>query len=86
VNDGCASRELCEGMSAAGSFDEVIEGHEAYLLSSQLQCFLVPNKPTLCSDGTVSEINARCEKEVDRIKKQFDDCMAFLLRVGYLGM
>ncbi|GKA38221.1 hypothetical protein Tco_0730772 [Tanacetum coccineum] len=40
----CACRELCEGMSAAGSFDEVIEGHEAYLLSSQLQCFLVPNK------------------------------------------
>ncbi|GJX39813.1 hypothetical protein Tco_0253116 [Tanacetum coccineum] len=26
-------------------------------------------------------IIARCEKEVDRIKKQFDDCMAFLLRV-----
>ncbi|GKB48680.1 hypothetical protein Tco_0899433 [Tanacetum coccineum] len=38
------SSSYSHGMSAAGSFDEVIEGHEAYLLSSQLQCFLVPNK------------------------------------------
>nr|GEW26868.1 gamma-tubulin complex component 5 isoform X3 [Tanacetum cinerariifolium] len=29
-------------MAAAGSFDEVIEVHEAYLLSIQLQCFLAP--------------------------------------------
>ncbi|GJX69132.1 ribonuclease H-like domain-containing protein [Tanacetum coccineum] len=30
--------------------------------------------------------NTRCDKEVDRIKKLFDDCTTFLLRVGYLGM
>nr|GEW90541.1 thiamine thiazole synthase, chloroplastic-like [Tanacetum cinerariifolium] len=33
-------------------------------------------------DGTVSANNAGCNKEVDRIKKQFDDCMAFFPRVG----
>ncbi|GKA32892.1 leucine-rich repeat domain, L domain-like protein [Tanacetum coccineum] len=42
--------------------------------------------PRLCSDGAVSTNNARCDKEVDRIKKQFDDYTAFFLRVGYLGM
>lgn len=36
---------------------------------------------TLSSGGTVSAIKARCEMEVDRIEKQFDDCIAFLLRV-----
>ncbi|KAF9613908.1 hypothetical protein IFM89_012456 [Coptis chinensis] len=36
--------ELCKGMSAAGSLDEVIEVHEAYLLSIQRQCFVVPDK------------------------------------------
>ncbi|GJS31120.1 retrotransposon protein, putative, ty1-copia subclass [Tanacetum coccineum] len=75
-----AWREFCEGMAAAGSFDEMIEVHEAYLLSIQLQCFFVPDKlvkpdkhlllctglgnsvqPTLCSDGTVSANNARCQ-------------------------
>lgn len=39
-----AWRELCEGMAAAGSLDEVIEVHEAYLLSIQRQCFVVPDK------------------------------------------
>ncbi|KAK9072417.1 hypothetical protein SSX86_008851 [Deinandra increscens subsp. villosa] len=96
--------ELCEGMAAAGSLDEVIQVHEAYLLSIQRQCFVVPDKlwaliasrinsilglaldlysvqQTLSSGGTVSAIKARCHKEVDRIDKQFDDCMAFLLRV-----
>ncbi|KAJ9555779.1 hypothetical protein OSB04_010393 [Centaurea solstitialis] len=99
-----AWRELCEGMAAAGSLDEVIEVHEAYLLSIQRQCFVVPDKlwaliasrinsilalaldlysvqKTLSSGGAVSAIKARCEKEVDRIEKQFDDCIAFLLRV-----
>lgn len=99
-----AWRELCEGMAAAASLDEVIEVHEAYLLSIQRQCFVVPDKlwvliasrinsilglaldfysvqQTLSSGGAVSAIKARCEKEVDRIDKQFDDCMAFLLRV-----
>ncbi|CAN0892180.1 Gamma-tubulin complex component 5 (Fragment) [Linum grandiflorum] len=39
-----AWRELCEGMAAAGSLDEVMEVHEAYLLSIQRQCFVVPGK------------------------------------------
>ncbi|KAF4379084.1 hypothetical protein F8388_022171 [Cannabis sativa] len=33
------------------------------------------------SGGPVSAIKAKCEMEVDRIEKQFDDCIAFLLRV-----
>ncbi|KAB2627188.1 gamma-tubulin complex component 5-like [Pyrus ussuriensis x Pyrus communis] len=33
------------------------------------------------SGGTVSAIKAKCEMEVDRIEKQFDDCIAFLLKV-----
>ncbi|WJX41317.1 hypothetical protein P8452_28686 [Trifolium repens] len=99
-----AWRELCEGMSVAKSLDEVIEAHEAYMLSIQRQCFVVPDKlgaliasrvniilglaldfytiqQTLKSGGAVSAIKARCEMEVDRIEKQFDDCIAFLLRV-----
>lgn len=36
---------------------------------------------TLCSGGAAPAIKARCEMEVDRIEKQFDDCIAFLLRV-----
>ena len=39
-----AWRELCEGMTAAKSLDEVIEVHEAYMLSIQRQCFVVPDK------------------------------------------
>lgn len=39
-----AWRELCEGMAAAKSLDEVIEAHEAYILSIQRQCFVVPDK------------------------------------------
>jgi gamma-tubulin complex component 5 len=96
--------ELCEGMAAAGSLDEVIEVHEAYLLSIQKQCFVVPDKlwaliasrinsilglalefystqQTLSSGGAVSAIKARCEMEVGRIERQFDDCISFLLRV-----
>lgn len=99
-----AWRELCEGMTVAKSLDEVIEAHEAYMLSIQRQCFVVPDKlgaliasrinvilslaldfyniqQTLSSGGAVSSIKARCEMEVDRIEKQFDDCIAFLLRV-----
>lgn len=99
-----AWRELCQGLAAAHSLDEVIEVHEAYLLSIQRQCFVVPDKlwaliasrintilglaldfyciqQTLDNGGTVSAIKARCEMEVDRIEKQFDDCIAFLLRV-----
>ena len=33
------------------------------------------------SSGAVSTIKAKCEMEIDRIDKQFDDCIAFLLRV-----
>lgn len=96
--------ELCNGMAAARSLDEVIDVHDAYLLSIQRQCFVVPDKlwaliasrintilglsldfyniqQTLSSGGAVSTIKARCEMEVDRIEKQFDDCIAFLLRV-----
>lgn len=36
---------------------------------------------TLISGGAVSAMKGRCEMEVDRIEKQFDDCIAFLLRV-----
>ncbi|KAB5519015.1 hypothetical protein DKX38_023334 [Salix brachista] len=101
-----AWRELCEGMTAAGSLDEVIEVHEAYLLSIQRQCFVVPDKlwaliasrinsilglaldfysiqQTLSSSGAASAMKARCEMEVERIEKQFDDCIAFLLRVFF---
>ena len=35
------------------------------------------------SGGAVSAIKAKCEMEVDRIEKQFDDCIAFLLRVTF---
>ncbi|KAB2627171.1 gamma-tubulin complex component 5-like [Pyrus ussuriensis x Pyrus communis] len=98
-----AWRELCEGMAAARSLDEVIEVHELYLLTIQRQCFVVPDKlwaliasrinnilglaldfyfiQLTLSGGTVSAIKAKCEMEVDRIEKQFDDCIAFLLRV-----
>lgn len=36
--------ELCTGMASARSLDEVIEVHEAYLLSIQRQCFVAPDK------------------------------------------
>lgn len=39
-----AWREMCQGIAAARSLDEVIEVHEAYLLSIQRQCFVVPDK------------------------------------------
>ncbi|XP_027149396.1 gamma-tubulin complex component 5 isoform X2 [Coffea eugenioides] len=99
-----AWRELCEGVAAARSLDEVIEVHESYLLSIQRQCFVVPDKlwaliasrinnilglaldfysiqQTLSSGGAVSAIKTRCEMEVDRIERQFDECIAFLLRI-----
>ncbi|KAK6938728.1 Gamma tubulin complex component, C-terminal [Dillenia turbinata] len=39
-----AWHELYEGMGSAGFLDEVIEVHEAYLLSIQRKCFVVPEK------------------------------------------
>ena len=41
---------------------------------------------TLSSGGAVSAIKLRCEMEVDRIEKQFDDCIAFLLRVSLCSL
>ncbi|RRT71967.1 hypothetical protein B296_00012146 [Ensete ventricosum] len=38
---------------------------------------------TLSSGGAAAAIKARCEMEVDLIEKQFDDCVAFLLRVNF---
>ncbi|GAB2273493.1 hypothetical protein Dimus_008285, partial [Dionaea muscipula] len=35
---------------------------------------------TMSSGVAISAIKARCENEVERIEKQFDDCIAFLLR------
>lgn len=43
-----AWRELCEGMAAARSLDEVIEVHDLYLLTIQRQCFVVPDKLVGC--------------------------------------
>ncbi|KAI6688966.1 hypothetical protein NL676_025794 [Syzygium grande] len=99
-----AWRELCEGIATAQSLDGVMEVHDAYLLSIQRQCFVVPDKlwaliasrinsilglaldfysvqQTLSSGGAIPTIKARCEMEIERIEKQFDDCIAFLLRV-----
>lgn len=36
---------------------------------------------TLSCGGSVSAIKTRCEMEVDRIERLFDDCIAFLLRI-----
>lgn len=36
---------------------------------------------TLISGGAVATVKARCEVEMERIEKQFDECITFLLRV-----
>ncbi|KAL5224409.1 hypothetical protein ABZP36_011048 [Zizania latifolia] len=36
---------------------------------------------TLSTGGTAPAVKARCEMEVDRIEKQFDECVVFLLRI-----
>jgi gamma-tubulin complex component 5 len=38
---------------------------------------------TLSAGGTASDVRTRCEMEVDRIEMQFDECVVFLLRVGF---
>ncbi|KAG2252634.1 hypothetical protein Bca52824_082770 [Brassica carinata] len=76
-----AWRELCEAMAKAGSLEKVIYVHETYLLSIQRQRFVVQEKLTLSSRGAASTIEARCEMEIEHIEKQFEDCIAFLLRV-----
>ncbi|CAA6659670.1 unnamed protein product [Spirodela intermedia] len=96
--------ELCHNMALAGSLDEVIAVHEAYLFSVQRQCFVAPDKlwslianrikiilglavdfysiqRTLLTGAAAPAIKTRCEMEVDRIEKQFDDCISFLLRI-----
>lgn len=96
--------ELCDGMTAATTLDEVMEVHEAYLSSIQRQCFVASDKlwaliasrvktilglaldfhnveQTLSTGGTASAVRTRCEMEIDRIEKQFDECVIFLLRI-----
>lgn len=63
--------ELCEGMAAAGSLDEVIQVHEAYLLSIQRQCFVVPDK--LVSSNTFLSVF---------YNNYIDSLMIFALWVG----
>lgn len=41
---------------------------------------------TLSTGGTASAVRTRCEMEIDRIEKQFDECVIFLLRVGFLNL
>ena len=36
---------------------------------------------TLGTGGTAASVRARCEMELDRIEKQFDECVVFLLRI-----
>ncbi|XP_062202165.1 uncharacterized protein LOC133904695 [Phragmites australis] len=36
---------------------------------------------TLSTGGTAPAVRTRCEMEVDRIEKQFDECVVFLLRI-----
>lgn len=47
-------------MAAAGSLDEVMEVHEAYLMSIQRQCFIVPDKLVggLFSNGSQTTIQS----------------------------
>ncbi|KAJ0442799.1 putative gamma-tubulin complex component protein [Helianthus annuus] len=52
--------ELCEGMAAAGSLDEVIQVHEAYLLSIHQQCFVVPDKLVSNIFLSIAGYNDRC--------------------------
>ncbi|KAG0618391.1 hypothetical protein M758_4G060000 [Ceratodon purpureus] len=96
--------ELSEGMASAGSLDEVIACHDAYLVSIQRQCLVAPDKlwtliagrvktilglaldyysiqRTLCDGIAAPNITARCQSEIERVERQFDECMVFLLRV-----
>ncbi|GJW88437.1 leucine-rich repeat-containing protein [Tanacetum coccineum] len=80
----CIDLELIANAEALNKYNQVMN----FLLRVKRAKFVLDEarrwvwKPTLCSDGTVSTNNARCEKEVDRIKKQFDDCTAFFLRLS----
>jgi gamma-tubulin complex component 5 len=38
---------------------------------------------TLSTDRTVSAVRTWCLLEIERIEKQFDECVLFLLRVGF---
>ncbi|CAA3024801.1 gamma-tubulin complex component 5 isoform X2 [Olea europaea subsp. europaea] len=86
-----AWRELCEQTTVAETLDEAIE-----LIDSCMQWGLIAScinnifglaldfysvQRNLSSGGAISAIKAKCDKEVYWIEKQFDDCMAFLLRI-----
>ncbi|CAM6098848.1 unnamed protein product [Calypogeia fissa] len=96
--------DLCESMSSAGSLDEVIACHDAYLVSIQRQCLVAPDKlwtliagrvktilglalnyhsiqRVLCDGIGAPALTARCQLEIERVEKQFDECMVFLMRV-----
>ncbi|KAK6160746.1 hypothetical protein DH2020_004127 [Rehmannia glutinosa] len=66
-----AWRELCEWGLIASRINSI--------LGLALDFYSV--QQTLSSGGAISAIKARCAKEMERIEKQFDDCMAFLLRI-----
>lgn len=36
---------------------------------------------TLCDGIAAPNITARCQSEIERVERQFDECMVFLLRV-----
>lgn len=96
--------ELSEGMASAGSLDEVIAYHDAYLVSIQRQCLVAPDKlwaliagrvkailglaleyysiqRTLCDGVAAPNTTARCQSDLERVERQFYECMVFLLRV-----
>ncbi|KAL2611090.1 hypothetical protein R1flu_022782 [Riccia fluitans] len=96
--------ELSEGMSSAGSLDEVKSCHDSYLISIQRQCLVAPDKlwtliasrvktilglalnyysiqRVLCDGVGASAVGARCQLEIERVEKQFDECLIFLIRV-----
>jgi hypothetical protein len=55
-----AWRELCESMTVAKSLDEVIDAHEAYMLSIQRQCFVVPDKLVIHCVSEVGYLRSPC--------------------------
>ncbi|CAA3003421.1 gamma-tubulin complex component 5 isoform X1 [Olea europaea subsp. europaea] len=86
-----AWHELFEHTTVAETLDEAIE-----LIDSCMQLGLIAScinnifglaldfysvQQNLSSGGAISAIKAKCDKEVYWIEKQFDDCMAFLLRI-----
>ncbi|CAL8100115.1 unnamed protein product [Prunus armeniaca] len=77
------SLQLCEGRSHVQSVRKIFSSEDmgVSLMGSLKNNDLLHDVQLTLSGGTVSAIKAKCEMEVDRIEKQFDDCIAFLLRV-----